>query len=76
MNGKHIRRDDDLGEIFQVGGLEIYVNESNVGRVPDTSNIEGPSGPSGVDYYYNERGYGCTSAKDVAEQFYRNFYER
>jgi hypothetical protein len=26
-----------------------------------------------VDYYYGDRGYGCSTEKAVAQQFYRNF---
>ena len=28
-----------------------------------------------VDYYYEERGYGCKTDDEVAETFYRNFGE-
>ena len=73
MDTKYIRN-DDLGEIFRVNGVEIFVNEYNVGRVPDASGVVGPHGPSDVDYYYSERGYGARNAQEVAAQFYRNFY--
>jgi hypothetical protein len=32
-------------------------------------------GPSGVDYYYSERGYGCKTTRDVADQYYINFVD-
>jgi hypothetical protein len=67
MNSKHVRGDADLGEVFQIGNAEIFVNDYTVGRVGGH--------PSGVDYYYSERGYGCKSAQEVAEQYYRDFCE-
>ena len=29
--------------------------------------------PSGVDYYYSDRGYGCKDEYEVAQQYYCNF---
>ena len=73
MYTKALGVDDEGDEIFEVyplytggvDGIKIFVNNHNVGFVGGHA--------SGVDYYYEERGYGCESSQEVAEQYYRNF---
>jgi len=55
-----------MSQKFVIHEVEIEVGEHIVSSPKTNSN---------VDYYYDERGYGCKTPREVAEQFYKNFHE-
>lgn len=59
-------QDNEGNDLFVFSdGKTVFVNSYLVGFTDGH--------PSNVDYYYEERGYGCETARDVAIQYHRNF---
>lgn len=51
-------------------GYKVVVDE-NIVALYDSAGNQVTN--SNVDYYYEERGYGCTSQEEVANVYYKNF---
>lgn len=59
----------DGTEIFRMSdGVEVYVSDIHIGYVGGH--------PSGVEYYYDSRGYGCHTSREAALVFHTSMMER
>lgn len=57
---------EEWGDVFRLSdGQSVYVTDHAIGFVGGH--------PSSVDYYYEERGYGCQSAREAAIVFATQF---